>query len=159
MILLIDKPKGWTSHDVVAKVRNILHEKKVGHAGTLDPNATGLLVVGTGPDTKKLGEITKNTNKTYEGELILGKTSTTDDVDGEITVFNDQKIPTENEIKEVLKSFTGEIEQIPPAYSAIKIHGKKSYNLARKNKAVNLPPRKVSIFNITLDYYKYPKVK
>ena len=83
MILLIDKPKGWTSFDVVAKVRGILHEKKVGHGGTLDPNATGLLIIGTGADTKKLDDITKNQNKTYEAEIILGEHRTTDDVEGE----------------------------------------------------------------------------
>ncbi|HSW89376.1 MAG TPA: tRNA pseudouridine(55) synthase TruB, partial [Patescibacteria group bacterium] len=148
MILLIDKEKGWTSHDVVAKLRGILHERKIGHAGTLDPNATGLLVVGTGIDTKKLGEITKNTNKTYEAEIILGKISTTDDVDGEVSVFNDQIIPTESEIKNVLTHFVGSIEQIPPAFSAIKINGKKSYELARKGKEVKLEPRKVKIHNI-----------
>ncbi|HSX49272.1 MAG TPA: tRNA pseudouridine(55) synthase TruB [Candidatus Saccharimonadales bacterium] len=159
MIILIDKEKGWTSHDVVAKLRGILHERKIGHAGTLDPNATGLLVVGTGIDTKKLGEITKNTNKTYEAEIVLGKISTTDDIDGEVSVFNDQIIPTESEIKNVLTHFVGSIEQIPPAFSAIKINGKKSYELARKGKEVKLEPRKVKIHNIEFVSYKYPVLK
>lgn len=159
MILLIDKEKGWTSHDVVAKLRGILHEKRIGHAGTLDPNATGLLVIGTGIDTKKLGEITKNTTKTYDAELVLGKISTTDDVDGQISVFNDQIIPTESQIKSVLNGFVGEIEQIPPAFSAIKINGKKSYELARKGKEVKLAPRKVTIYNIEFVDFKYPILK
>jgi tRNA pseudouridine55 synthase len=159
MILLIDKPKGWTSHDVVAKTRNILKEKRVGHAGTLDPNATGLLILGTGTDTKKLGEITKNTTKTYEAEIILGKTTTTDDVDGDVVSINDQIIPTETDIKEVLKTFIGQIEQIPPAFSAIKINGKKAYEMARKGKEVKLEPRKVTINSIEFVDYKYPILK
>ena len=102
MIFLIDKPKGWTSFDVVAKVRGILKEKKVGHAGTLDPNATGLLIVATGLDTKKLGEITKNTAKTYEAEIYLGETRDTDDVEGKVTSKNEEIIPTIDEIKSVI---------------------------------------------------------
>src|SRR5258708_3125804 len=103
MILLVDKPKGWTSFDVVARVRGILHEKKVGHAGTLDPNATGLLIIGTGTDTKKLGEITKNTTKTYQAEIFLGETRDTEDVEGKITSKNDQIIPSLDQIKTVIK--------------------------------------------------------
>src|SRR5689334_4087486 len=105
MILLIDKPKGWTSFDVVAKVRGILKEKKVGHGGTLDPNATGLLIIGTGSDTKKLGEITKNQNKTYEAEIVLGKTTDTDDVDGNVIKINDQIVPKKEEVKAILEEF------------------------------------------------------
>jgi tRNA pseudouridine55 synthase len=159
MILLIDKPKGWTSHDVVAKIRSVLKEKKVGHAGTLDPNATGLLVIGTGQDTKKLQEITKNTTKIYEAELVLGKISTTDDVEGEISIFNDQIIPSENAIRDVLKEFIGNYEQIPPSYSAIKIKGRKAYELARKGKDFKLPARNVKIHSIRMSEYKYPKLK
>lgn len=159
MILLIDKEKGWTSHDVVAKLRGIFHEKRIGHAGTLDPNATGLLVIGTGADTKQLGVITKNTRKTYESEIVLGKISTTDDVDGEVGICNDQIIPTESEIKSVLNGFVGEIEQIPPAFSAIRINGKKSYELARKGKEVKLSPRKVTVYGIKFVDYKYPILK
>src|SRR5258705_1810583 len=121
MILLIDKPKGWTSFDVVAKVRSTLHEKKVGHGGTLDPNATGLLIIGTGADTKKLGEITKNQNKTYEADIVLGATSTTDDVEGEITVRAFRETPLPAMIIKVLKSFEGEQMQMPPQFSAIKV--------------------------------------
>jgi len=158
MILLIDKPKGWTSHDVVAKVKRILHEKRVGHAGTLDPNATGLLIVGTGADTKKLGTITKNTTKTYEAEIILGENRDTDDVDGKLTSKNDQIIPTKNKVKSVVKTFIGEIEQIPPVFSAIKLKGKKAYQLARKNINVNLTLRKITVYSIKLIKYEYPKI-
>ncbi len=159
MILLVDKPKGWTSFDVVARVRGILHEKKVGHAGTLDPNATGLLIIGTGTDTKKLGEITKNTTKTYQAEIFLGETRDTEDVEGKITSKNDQIIPSLDQIKTVIKSFVGSIEQIPPAFSAIKINGKKSYDQARKGIEVKLEPRKVTIHSIKLKNYQYPILK
>lgn len=160
MILLIDKPKGWTSFDVVAKVRGILHEKHVGHAGTLDPNATGLLIVGTGTDTKKLGDITKNTKKTYEAEIVLGETRDTDDVEG-ITVskYKDIKVLKKDEIKRILKNFEGEQMQIPPAYSAIKLKGKKAYELARKGKEIKLEPRKINIYKIDLISYNYPILK
>lgn len=159
MILLIDKPKGWTSFDVVAKVRGMLHEKKVGHAGTLDPNATGLLVIGTGLDTKKLGELTKNTTKTYEAEVFLGETRDTDDIEGKITSKNEQIIPTLNQVNSVLETFIGESEQIPPAFSAIKMKGKKAYELARKGKEVIMEPRKVNIYSIKLVSYEYPILK
>ncbi len=159
MILLIDKPKGWTSFDVVAKVRGILHEKKVGHGGTLDPNATGLLIVGTGADTKKLGEITKNQNKTYEAEIILGENRDTEDVEGKTTSKNEDIIPTTDQVSEIIKTFVGEIDQIPPAYSAIKIKGKKSYDQARKGISVKLEPRKINIYSIDLVSYEYPVLK
>ena len=159
MILLIDKPKGMTSADVVAIVKRTLHEK-VGHGGTLDPNATGLLIVGTGVDTKKLGEITKNTNKTYEAEIFLGENRTTDDIEGEkIVRCYDTKIPDLEEIKEVLPSFEGEQMQTPPQYSAIKTKGKKAYDLARRGNKVILTPRKVNIYSIKLVEFKYPVLK
>lgn len=161
MILLIDKPKGWTSFDVVAKVRGILHEKKVGHGGTLDPNATGLLIIGTGADTKKLGEITKNQNKTYEAEIILGENRDTDDVEGKTTRFAEENgtIPVKKEIEKILKTFEGERLQMPPQFSAIKINGKKSYDQARKGINVELVPRKVFIYKISLVGYEYPVLK
>ncbi len=161
MILLIDKPKGWTSFDVVAKVRSITKEKKVGHGGTLDPNATGLLIVGTGSDTKKLGEITKNQNKTYEAEIVLGETRDTDDVEGKIIRFAEQNVkkPDEEDIKQILTTFEGEQIQMPPQFSAIKINGKKSYDQAREGINVKLEPRKVNFYKIHLVSYKYPVLK
>lgn len=156
MIYLIDKPKGWTSFDVVAKARSILKEKKIGHAGTLDPNATGLLIIGTGKDTQKLEKITKNTTKTYEATIFLGETRDTDDVEGKLISKNEHIIPTENEVKEVVDSFLGKNEQVPPAYSAIKIKGKKSYDLARQGRALELAPRNIEVYSIKNFKYKYP---
>lgn len=158
MLLLIDKPKGITSHDVIDRVRRITGERRVGHAGTLDPNATGLLIVGVGrEDTKKLGEITKNTNKTYEAEIFLGEERDTDDIEGKVVNTGSEITqPTESDIKRVLKDFTGELSQVPPAYSAIKIKGRKSYDLARKGKEVKLEPRKVTVHSIELKDYRYP---
>jgi tRNA pseudouridine55 synthase len=167
MILLIDKPKGWTSFDVVAKVRGILHDpssprqEKVGHAGTLDPNATGLLIIGTGADTKKLGSLTTNTTKTYEAEIFLGATSDTGDIDGVITQRDSSTTlrMTESEIKKILKGFEGEQMQMPPKYSAIKMKGKKAYELARKGTEFKLEPRSINIHEIKLISYEYPLLK
>ncbi len=158
MLLLIDKPKGITSHDVIDQVRRITGERRVGHAGTLDPNATGLLIVAVGrEDTKKLGTITKDTTKTYEAEIYLGEERDTDDVEGKTTLVSSGVTqPTEAGIKRVLKEFVGDQDQIPPAYSAIKINGKKSYDLARSGKAVTLEPRHITIHSIELLRYEYP---
>ena len=127
MLLLIDKPKGITSHDVVDVVRRKTGERRVGHAGTLDPMATGLLIVGVGREfTKKLGDLTKNTRKTYEAQITLGQRRTTDDAEGEILQdLEIQNHPEKEKIIEVVKDFEGEQKQIPPQYSAIKLHGKK----------------------------------
>lgn len=160
MLLLIDKPKGMTSHDVVAIVRRTLKIKKVGHAGTLDPNATGLLVIGVGrEDTKKLGEITKNTKKTYIAEVTLGEERDSDDIEGNITNkdSNLREIDVEK-IKEALINSLGEIEQIPPVFSAIRINGKKAYQLARKGKSVVMKPRNVHIYKANLVSYNFPVI-
>ncbi len=160
MILLIDKPKGITSHDVVNIVRRKTGERRVGHAGTLDPNATGLLIVAVGrEDTKKLGDLTKNTSKEYLAEITLGEERDTDDPEGKVVVKNDQIIPTESEISKVLAEFNGKIEQIPPSYSAIKINGKKSYDLARSGKSFKLKTREVTIYSISDVQYSYPILK
>ncbi len=160
MILLIDKPKGMTSHDVINVVRKITGERRVGHAGTLDPNATGLLIIAVGRnDTKKLGQLTKFTQKEYDAEIFLGEEKDTDDVEGKTISKNDQIIPTIGEINKIIKKFTGEIEQIPPAYSAIKIKGKKSYDLARAGHKVDLAPRKITVYKADLISYKYPILK
>ncbi len=160
MLLLIDKPKGITSHDVVDQLRKITGERRVGHAGTLDPNATGLLIVGVGREsTKKLGEITKNTTKTYEAEITLGATSDTDDAEGKILSNKVTKRLSDEDIKKILRQFEGEQMQIPPIYSAIKLKGKKAYELARKGKEVILEPRKITIHSIKLDEYNFPMLK
>lgn len=158
MFLLIDKPKGITSHDVVDEVRRITGESKVGHAGTLDPNATGLLVIGVGREfTKKLGEIAKNTKKTYLAEIFLGEERDTDDFEGEIISKNSSfQTPSREKVKKALNSFVGEQQQVPPAFSAIKLKGKKAYELARKKKVFELKPRKITIHLVKLLDYNYP---
>jgi tRNA pseudouridine55 synthase len=161
VFLLIDKPKGITSHDVIDEIRKITGVKKVGHGGTLDPNATGLLVVGVGREsTKKLGEITKNTGKRYEAEIFLGEERDTDDAEG-VVISKAKGVlpPGEDEIIKFLKTFVGKQKQIPPTYSAIKVKGKKAYNEARKGKKIGLSPRIITIHLIKLVTYKYPFLK
>lgn len=161
-ILIVDKPKEWTSFDVVAKVRGLVREKtgvkrpKVGHAGTLDPLATGLLIILIGDYCKRAEQYSK-LDKTYEVELRLGATSTTDDAEGEISTVSD-RAPTEAEVIETLDGFLGEINQVPPIFSAIKIGGKRAYKLARAGEMPKMKPRLVTIHSITNSRYAYPKV-
>jgi len=157
MIININKPAGWTSFDVVKKVRGIIKEKKVGHAGTLDPFAEGVLVLGTGPDTKKLTDIT-TANKTYRAELTLGKATDTQDRDGKISA--EEVVPelTIETIAAVLASFDGPQEQIPPMYSAKHVNGQRLYKLARKNKTVERVPVKITIYQISLLDYNEPVI-
>lgn len=162
-ILLIDKPSGWTSFDVVAKVRGVikretgLKKPKVGHTGTLDPLATGLLVLVVGKYTKKVPELSK-ADKTYEVTMKLGETSTTGDEEGEKSYASDKK-PSKEAVLAALAKFKGEIEQIPPAYSAIKVNGQRAYKLARAGKDVVIEPRRVTIYDISDITYDYPFVK
>ncbi len=152
MFLLIDKPKGMTSHDVVNRVRSVSGKKKVGHGGTLDPNATGLLVVGIGREaTKKLGKSLKETKKTYEAQIFLGEEKDTDDVEG-VTVSRVKGFlsPSTNEIENILKIYVGKQKQLPPSHSAVKIKGKKAYEIARKGESVVLKKRDIEIFSIEL---------
>jgi len=161
MILNINKPKGMTSHDVVDEVRRITGEKRVGHAGTLDPFATGVLIVAIGREhTKKLGVLTKNTEKEYVAILELGKTSTTQDPEGTISLcLTKSSYPHLDLVKDVLGLFEGKIEQTPPPYSAIKVKGVPAYKLARKGKEVKLSPRTVEIKELELLLYKAPLLK
>jgi tRNA pseudouridine55 synthase len=161
-ILLVDKPAGWTSHDVVAKVRSILKAEtgqkiKVGHTGTLDPMATGLLILVIGSYTKRAGDFSK-LDKVYEAELTLGAVSTTGDKEGEITQRS-TKEPQLQQINGVLSQLLGKIQQTPHVYSAIKVGGKKSYDMARKGIEMKLEPREVTIHEITDIKYEYPKLK
>jgi tRNA pseudouridine55 synthase len=157
--ILINKPAGITSHDVVDKLREITKIKKIGHAGTLDPFATGLLILGIGREfTKKLSVFQKK-NKEYIATLKLGAESDTFDKEGKIVEKKVEKIPERKEIEEVLKSFFGEIEQIPPAFSAKKIKGKKLYELARKGIKVEPKPQKVKIYEISILEYNFPYLK
>jgi tRNA pseudouridine55 synthase len=160
-LLLIDKPTGISSFGVVAKVRGIIksvtgQRLKVGHSGTLDPAATGLLVLAIGAYTKKIPQLIKQ-DKTYEAELTLGLTSSTGDREGELTEINNKK-PSVKEVECAIKQFEGLIEQTPPIYSAIKVNGVRAYHLARQNKPVELPKRQVTIYSLELLNYQYPKV-
>jgi tRNA pseudouridine55 synthase len=160
-ILLVDKPAGWTSHDVVAKVRGKLkaatgQKIKVGHTGTLDPMATGLLVLVIGSYTKKASDFSK-LDKVYEAEITLGANSSTGDAEGDITPVNLDR-PAGEVVKKVIQSFVGEQQQLPPAFSAIKIKGKKAYELARQGQPVGLEPRQITIHSITDLNYEYPRL-
>ena len=157
MIININKPTGWTSFDVVKKVRGILKEKKVGHAGTLDPFAEGVLVLGTGPDTKKLTNIA-TAKKTYRANLNLGKATDTLDLDGKISAEAVVPELTKETIASVLASFIGTKEQIPPMYSAKHVNGQRLYKLARKNKTIERDPVMISIDQISLLDYREPVI-
>ncbi len=145
-IINVYKERGFTSHDVVAKLRGILHMKKIGHTGTLDPDATGVLPVCIGKATKVCGLLTDK-DKTYRAVVKLGVTTNTEDMTGEILSHHPVSI-TKEQIEMAVSKFVGEIEQIPPMYSAIKINGKKLYELARQGKEVERKARKVTIYEI-----------
>lgn len=145
-ILLIDKPEGWTSMDVCAKLRGALREKRVGHSGTLDPMATGLLVVFVGRATRAAA-FAEADEKTYEARLRLGIATDTQDVTG--TVLSESKAcVTEAALEAALAQFRGEILQVPPMYSAVRINGRRLYDLARKGKEVERPARRITIFSL-----------
>ena len=149
-IILINKQKGYTSHDAVNKVKHILNEK-VGHTGTLDPNATGLLPVLVGKGTK-LSQYLINHDKEYEVELKLGIKTNTADSEGKILEEKEvqESILEKENIQNILQSFIGKQKQVPPIYSAIKVNGKKLYEYARKNIDIELKPREIEIYKITL---------
>ncbi len=148
--LLIDKPDGMTSHDVVARVRRLTGEKRVGHAGTLDPFATGLLVVGVGRVATREFPRLVGLGKEYEAEFLLGATSDTDDRTGTVLVCRESFVVSGEKIAEAMKEFTGPISQIPPNYSAIKIGGKKMYEAAREGKPMVAKPRDVTVYKFDL---------
>jgi tRNA pseudouridine55 synthase len=143
-LLLINKPLRWTSFDAVNKIRSLIKVKKVGHAGTLDPLATGLLIICTGKFTKKINEYMAQ-EKEYTGTFTLGATTPTYDLESDPGNFKPFEHLTEEEIKSSAKKFMGEIMQVPPAHSAIKVEGKRVYELARQGKEVKLEPRKITI--------------
>jgi tRNA pseudouridine55 synthase len=149
-ILLIDKPFEWTSFDVVNKLRYRLKIKKVGHAGTLDPLATGLLIICTGKMTKRIEEF-MGLEKEYTGKFVIGQSTPSHDLETAVTAVSDISGITEALIRETTGTFTGTISQLPPLHSAIKIGGKRAYQFARKGKEVVLQPRlvEVSVFEIT----------
>ena len=156
-ILLVDKPQGFTSHDAVARVRRLAGTRKVGHAGTLDPMATGLLIMGLGPSTRLLTYIV-GLSKEYLATIRLGSSSTTDDAEGELLGFAPQaqlsKV-TEEDILAGVHSLTGEIEQIPSSVSAIKVNGKRAYDLARAGESVELKARPVTIYSFEVNNIEF----
>lgn len=147
-IILIDKPQGWTSHDVVGKLRGILNERRIGHSGTLDPLATGLLVVFIGRATRAV-EFAEADRKEYVAGLRLGMSTDTQDITGRI-ISKETDIPDEPEVRIAIERFRGELEQIPPMYSAVKIGGKKLYELARKGESIERKPRHITIFGLEI---------
>lgn len=169
-VLLVDKPVGWTSFDVVAKIRSQIRSEykargekptkrqlKVGHAGTLDPFATGLLVILLGEATKQ-AEVFLKLDKQYEATIRLGQVSSTGDPEGELSELKPGQ-PSIETVEAVLKQFVGEITQVPPSYSAIKVNGVRAYKLAREGKDVEIPERRVIIHSLELLDYRYPDLK
>jgi tRNA pseudouridine55 synthase len=148
-LVVVDKPAGLTSHDVVARVRRLAGTRKVGHAGTLDPMATGVLVVGVGRATRLLGHLTL-TEKRYDATVRLGASTTTDDADGEVVVEGDASRLSEEELLEALVAFRGEIEQVPSSVSAVKVAGKPAYQRVREGERVELAPRRVTIHELAV---------
>ena len=159
--LLVDKPLGISSFGVVARVRRIISDAegkkvKIGHCGTLDPAASGLMILVIGKYTKKASEFSK-LDKTYIAEITLGLESSTGDREGELTRINDQ-VPSIQEVQAVLDGFVGEISQVPPAFSAVKVDGQRAYKLARQGREVKIEPRKVTIYKLQTTNYEYPKL-
>jgi len=157
-LFLINKPSGITSHDAVDYLRKVTNERTIGHAGTLDPIASGLIIMAIGREfTKQISKFS-GLAKEYITSVTLGQNSTTYDAEGELTVISNHE-PNEIEIKAVLSDFVGWQEQMPPIFSAKKIKGKKAYDLARAGKQVELKPAKVEIKAINLIRYHYPDVE
>nr|WP_288665564.1 tRNA pseudouridine(55) synthase TruB [uncultured Dorea sp.] len=157
-IINVYKEKGFTSHDVVAKLRGIVGQKKIGHTGTLDPDATGVLPVCLGKATK-LCDLLTDKNKTYEAVLLLGKATDTQDITGEVLEEKSTEALTEEKVREAIEGFIGDYEQIPPMYSALKVNGKKLYELAREGKVIERKARPVKILDIQILEIDLPKVR
>ena len=161
-VILIDKPAGISSFGVVARVRRYLSQKagkkiKVGHTGTLDPFATGLLILLSGKATKLSNQFLK-LDKWYEATLCLGKTSTTGDPEGAITELNVDKQPSYFDIEKILPDFLGNIKQTVPIFSAVKINGKRAYQLARQGQKVEMPTREIEIYELEVLSYHFPEL-
>lgn len=153
-LILVNKDKGLTSRDICNSISKILKENKVGHFGTLDPMATGLLVIGLGSYTK-IGKLFSNTNKKYEVEVLIGKKTDTYDITGSIIKEDYTKTISEDHLKKVLSSFIGTYMQEVPIYSAVRVNGKRLYEYARNNETVKLPKKEVTIYNIdNISLYK-----
>lgn len=157
-ILLVDKPTGMTSHDVVSRVRRVLGIKKVGHAGTLDPLATGLLIILVGSATKLFDKFSGH-DKAYQSTLILGRLTDTGDTQGKILAEKDATSLTEAQIQSAFASFRGDSEQLPPMFSAVKHKGKKLYELARKGLTVERQARPIQIHYLEIDRIDHPNIE
>ncbi|MFC4768833.1 tRNA pseudouridine(55) synthase TruB [Effusibacillus consociatus] len=161
-IIVVNKPKGMTSHQVVGKVRRILGIKKIGHTGTLDPDVDGVLPLCIGSATR-IAEYLLDQSKAYKGEVTFGFSTTTQDASGEVVEQVDQVFLTEEQVNLAFSRFHGEIEQIPPAFSALKVDGKRAYELARQGEQVVLAARKVTIYSIEILHMDlstdYPRVQ
>jgi tRNA pseudouridine55 synthase len=157
-IWLINKPYNWTSFDVVNKLRSVLKIKKIGHAGTLDPLATGLLIICTGKMTKQI-ESFMGFEKEYTGTFVLGQTSPSHDLETELSEKSDFSHVTEEMIQEGARQLTGKIHQLPPLHSAIKIGGKRAYSYARKGKEINLSTRLVEVSEFTITKVSLPQIE
>lgn len=155
-IINVYKERGYTSHDVVAKLRGVLHQRKIGHTGTLDPEAEGVLPVCLGVGTK-LCDLLTDTDKTYRAVLLLGQTTDTQDATGTV-LRTCGAVPSEEEVRAALEQFIGEYEQIPPMYSALKVNGRKLYELAREGRTVERRARRVQIYEIRVEKMELPRV-
>jgi len=156
-ILNLNKPPAVTSRDIVNQVQRLVRPAKVGHAGTLDPLATGVLVVCVGAATRLI-EYVQRMPKSYTGTFLLGRSSPTEDVEGEVTELDDPPVPTREQIVAAAAALVGRIEQRPPIYSALKVAGRRAYALARKGKEVELKPRPVVIHRLEVEAYDYPQL-
>jgi len=156
--VLLDKPQYWTSFDVVSKIRNAVGVKKVGHAGTLDPMATGLLIICTGKKTKEISSF-QDLEKTYTGSILLGKRSRSMDLETELIGDEDLSSINDEDIYDARDKFMGNILQVPPMFSAIKFKGKSLYNIARKGKTIELKPREVNVSKFEILEINKPYVK
>ncbi len=148
-LVIVDKPAGWTSHDVVGKLRRLAGTRRVGHAGTLDPMATGVLVVGVDKATKLLGHLAL-TEKSYDAVIRLGETTNTDDAEGEITASAPAGGVTEDALRAAVDDLTGPIQQVPPQVSAIKVDGRRAYKRVRAGEEVALRARPVTVYDFAL---------
>ncbi|GLW62732.1 tRNA pseudouridine synthase B [Actinomadura rubrobrunea] len=148
-LVVVDKPAGWTSHDVVGRVRRLARTRRVGHAGTLDPMATGVLVVGVGKATRLLGHLAL-TEKEYDATIRLGQSTDTDDAEGEVTATASAAGVTDAALRAGIEALTGEIRQVPPQVSAIKVDGRRAYAMARRGERVALEARTVTVHAFTV---------
>lgn len=157
-VLAVDKPGGMTSRDVLNRLQRAIPGVKLGHTGTLDPLATGVLVICAGKATRLVDDL-HDWPKTYRGVFLLGRSSDTEDISGEIREHPEAPRPTSAALREALPRFVGEIQQVPPAYSALRVGGQRAYHLARKGKNPQLAPRPVEIHRLEITSYEYPRLE